>query len=47
MGPSSLNQAEIDYCWVQAYVGMGGKGTVTPFLKGKVRIPPPAGHFID
>ncbi len=31
-----------------AYVGMGGgKGTVTPLLKGKVRIPPPAGHFID
>ena len=26
---------------------MGGKGTVTPLLKGKVRIPPPAGHFID
>ena len=25
----------------------GGKGTVTPLLKGKVRIPPPAGHFID
>ena len=31
-----------------SYVGMGGgKGTVTPLLKGKVRIPPPAGHFID
>ncbi len=31
-----------------AYVGMGrGKGTVTPLLKGKVQIPPPAGHFID
>ncbi len=30
------------------YVGMGGgKGTVTPLLKGNVRIPPPAGHFID
>ncbi len=25
----------------------GGKGTVTPLLKGKVQIPPPAGHFID
>ncbi len=25
----------------------GGKGTVTPLLKGKVRIPPPAGHSID
>ncbi len=23
------------------------KGTVTPLLKGKVRISPPAGHFID
>ena len=31
----------------KAYVGMGGKGTVTPLLKDKVRIPPPAGHFID
>ncbi len=28
------------------HVGMGGKGPVTPLLKGKVRIPPPAGHFI-
>ncbi len=25
----------------------GGKGTVTPLLKVKVRIPPPAGLFID
>ncbi len=25
----------------------GGKGTVTPLLKGKVRIPPPAGYFFD
>ncbi len=32
----------------RAYVGMGGgNGTVIPLLKGKVRIPPPAGHFID
>ena len=30
-----------------SYVGMGGEGTVTPLLKGKVRIPPPAEHFID
>ena len=35
------------YTILQSYVGMGGKGTVTPLLKGKVRIPPPAGHFID
>ncbi len=26
---------------------MGGKDTVIPLLKGKVQIPPPAGHFID
>ncbi len=33
---------------LQSYVGMGGgKGTVTPLLKGKVRIPPPAEHFVD
>ena len=29
------------------YVGMTGKGIVTPLLNGKVRIPPPTGHFID
>ncbi len=32
----------------KSHVGRGGgKGTVTPLLKGKVRIPPPAGHSID
>ncbi len=32
---------------MRPYVGMGGKGIITPLLKGKVRIPPPARHFFD
>ncbi len=36
------------FVWFMAIRGHGGgKGTVTPLLKGKVRIPPPARHFID
>ncbi len=28
-------------------MGIGGKGTVTPLLRGKVQVPPPAGHFVS
>ncbi len=31
----------------KGYHQVGGKGIVTPLLKGKVQIPPSAGHFID
>ena len=44
--PCFAEPRQPDYA-LHTHVGMGGKDTVTPLLKGKVRLPPPAGHSID